>query len=181
MKNTFITILIIMLVVALLFIIPLLVTSQKVEKVSQLDIETLTSNFVDEIRITGKLTEDRYNKFLKSLSLTENTYDVNMEFKILDKNPDKSSTQMKNDKIGENVYHSIYTTQIEDTLQDENQKNTYFLKEGDMISVTIRNTNLTLGHQIKDFAYKLAGNDTYNIVATKSAMIVGNGDADIIL
>lgn len=181
MSDTFVTVIAIILAVVLVIVIPLAVTSQRVDDVSQLDIETLTSNFVDEIRTTGKLTSDDYSKFLESLTATGNTYDVNLEFKILDENPGKKSMQTTRDKIGENVYYSIYTTQIEEVLNDKNEKNTYNLKQGDMVSVTVRNTNLTLGQQLKNFVYKIVGDDTYTISASKSGLVVGNGSTEIIL
>lgn len=181
MSDTFITIVAIILAAVLVFVVPLMTTAQRVDDVSQTDVETLTSNFIDEIRATGKLTADEYSKFLESLVATGNTYDVSIEFKILDENPGKKSTQTTKDKIGENVYYSIYTTQIEEVLNDESQGNAYNLKQGDMISVTVRNTNLTLGQQLKNFGYKIVGNDTYTISASKSGMIVGNGSTEIIL
>ena len=178
MSDTFITVVAIILAVVLVIVVPLVVTSQRVDNVSQLDVEALTSNFVDEMRATGKLTLDNYDKFLQNLTATGNTYDVSMEFKILDENPGKKSMQTTKDKIGENVYYSIYTTQIEEVLKSEN---TYNLKQGDMVSVTVRNTNLTLGQELKNFAYKIVGNDTYTISASNSGLIVGNGSTDVIL
>ena len=60
MSDTFITVVAIILAAVLVFVVPLVVTSQRVDDVSQLDVETLTSNFVDEIRLTGKLTRDDF-------------------------------------------------------------------------------------------------------------------------
>lgn len=181
MSDTFITVVAIILAAVLVFVVPLVVTSQRVDDVSQLDVETLTSNFVDEIRLTGKLTRDDYDKFLENLTATGNTYDINMEFKILDENPGKKSVQTTRDKIGENVYYSIYTTQIEDVLEDESKNNTYNLKQGDMVTVTVRNTNLTIGQRFKDFVYKVKGDDTYTISDTKSALVAANGSTEIVL
>jgi len=157
MSDTFITVVAIMLAAMLVFVVPLVTTSQRVDDVSQIDVETLTSNFVDEIRTTGKLTLDDYNEFLESLSSTGNTYDVEIEFKILDENPGKKSTQTAKDKIGENVYYSLYTTQIEELL--EKDEGIYNLKQGDFINVKVQNTNLTFGQQVKDFTNKIVGNE----------------------
>ena len=35
-----------------------------------------------------------------------------MEAQILDENPGKKTTQTQREKIGENVYYSVYTSQI---------------------------------------------------------------------
>lgn len=174
MSDTLVTVVAIILAVALLVVIPLQVTSQRVDTMSKLDVDTLTSNFVDQIRTEGALTKDNYYSFKQSLTSTGNTYDVNMEFKILDENPGKKTTQTERDKIGENVYYSVYTSQIEEALENSDSNNRYPLKQGDMISVTVRNTNLTIGQQLKNFAYKVTGNDTYTISSSKSGMIVAN-------
>ena len=163
MSDTFITVVGIMLAVILLFVTPVIVTSQRVDDMSQLDVETLTSNFVDEIRVAGKLTS------------TGNIYDVDIEIKILDENPGKKSLQTTTTKIGENIYYSLYTTQIIDRLNTEKEFN---LRNGDIISVTVRNTNKTIGQKLKDLTFKIVGNNNYTINTTKSGLVFANGDAE---
>ena len=103
-----------------------------------------------------------------------NIYDVELEFKILDENPGKKAIQSTKDKIGENVYYSVFTTQIEDML---NEKGVYELKEGDIAIITVRNVNITLAQQIKDSIYTAVGSDIYTIRTTQSALIVANGSS----
>ena len=91
MSDTFITVVGIMLAVILLFVTPVIVTSQRVDDMSQLDVETLTSNFVDEIRVAGKLTLEKYNQFIEKLTSTGNIYDVDIE--IQEKNHYKQPQQ----------------------------------------------------------------------------------------
>ena len=153
MSDTFITVIAILLAVVLLVVVPLQVTSQRVDTMPKLDVDTSTSDFVEQIRTTGSLTKDDYYNFKQKLTSTGNTYDVNMEFKILDENPGKKTTQVTRDKIGENVYYSVYTAQVEKTLEDEKNDGKYSLKEGDLVSVTVRNTNLTIGQQMKNFVF----------------------------
>lgn len=181
MSDTFITVIAILLAVVLLVVVPLQVTSQRVDTMSKLDVDTLTSDFVEQIRTTGSLTKDDYYNFKQKLTSTGNTYDVNMEFKILDENPGKKTTQVTRDKIGENVYYSVYTAQVEKTLEDEKNDGKYSLKEGDLVSVTVRNTNLTIGQQMKNFIYKVVGNDTYTIAASKSGLVTASGATSTIL
>lgn len=181
MSDTFITVIAILLAVVLLVVVPLQVTSQRVDTMSKLDVDTLTSDFVEQMRTTGSLTKDDYYNFKQKLTSTGNTYDVNMEFKILDENPGKKTTQVTRDKIGENVYYSVYTAQVEKTLEDEKNDGKYSLKEGDLVSVTVRNTNLTIGQQMKNFVYKVVGNDTYTIAASKSGLVTASGATSTIL
>ena len=158
MSDTFITVVAIMLAAVLILVMPVMTMADRVDTVSQTDIETKTSDFVNEIKSTGKLTPEKYSKFIEELTATGNTYNVEMEFKILDENPGKKSIQTSKDKIGENVYYSIFTTQIENVI---NSGKNYNLKEGDIVNVTVRNTNKTLSQTLKNFFYTVTGNDTY--------------------
>lgn len=168
MSDTLVTIIAIALAAILMFVFPLMTMSDRTDDVSQLTVETATTEFVDEIRTTGKITEDKYNKFIEAIGSTGNTYNVEMEVQILDENPGKKTTQSTKDKIGENVYYSVYTSQIEDKLiKDE----VYKLKEGDIVSVSVKNTNQTLAQQLKNFFYKVVGNDTYTIAASHGGIV----------
>ena len=178
MSDSLITVVAILLAAVLLIVIPLQVTSQRVDTMSKTDVDTLTSKFIDQVKVKGKITRDDYYAFQEALTSTGNTYDINMEIKILDENPGKKTTQTARDKIGENVYYSVYTSQIEDYFKDND---VYMLKEGDMASVTVRNTNLTIGQQLKNFAYKIVGNDTYTIAASKSGLVTANGSTDTVI
>lgn len=168
MSDTLVTIIAIALAAILMFVFPLMTMSDRTDDVSQLTVETATTEFVDEIRTTGKITEDKYSKFIEAIGSTGNTYNVEMEVKILDENPGKKTTQIEKTKIGENVYYSVYTSQIEEKL---NNNETYKLKEGDIVSVSVKNTNQTLSQQLKNFFYKVVGNDTYTIAASHGGIV----------
>lgn len=174
MSDTLITVVAIVLAAVLMFIFPVITMADRVDTASRTDIETMTSDFINEIRTTGKLTEERYSKFLENLTSTGNTYDVNLEFKILDENPGKKKVQAEKDKIGENVYYSVFTTQIEAELKTNG---VYNLKEGDIVLTTVRNTNLTLAQQMKDFLYTTVGADIYTIQASQSGLVTTTGNA----
>lgn len=174
MSDTLITVVAIVLAAVLMFIFPVITMADRVDTASRTDVETITSDFINEIRTTGKLTEERYSKFWENLTSTGNTYDVNLEFKILDENPGKKSVQVETDKIGENVYYSVFTSQIEAELE---ANGVYNLKEGDIVSATVRNTNLTLAQQMKDFLYTTVGADIYTIQASQSGLVTTTGNA----
>lgn len=168
MSDTLITVVAIILVAGLIFVVPLMTMADRFDTTSQAEVEAIVTDFVEEIRTTGKITQEKYNKFLENLSATGYTFDVEMEAKILDENPGKKTLQTKNDKIGENVYYSEYTSQIEEELEKNDIKN---LKTGDMVLVTVKNTDLTLAQQLKEFTYKIVGNDTATVVASKAGMV----------
>lgn len=172
MSDTLITVIAIALAAVLMFVFPLMTMSDRTDDVSQLAVETATTDFVDEVRTTGKITPDKYNKFIENIGSTGNTYNVEMQIQVLDENPGKKTLTIQSDKIGENAYYSVYTSQIEEVLN--NNKN-YNLKEGDMFSVSVKNTNQTLAQQLKNFFYTVVGNDTYTIAASHGGMVTATG------
>ena len=172
MSDTLITVIAIVLAAVLMFVFPLMTMSDRTDDVSQLAVETATTDFVDEVRTTGKITPDKYSKFIENIGSTGNTYNVEMQVQVLDEHPGKKTTQTTQDKIGENVYYSVYTSQIEDIL---NSNKNYNLKEGDLFSVNVKNTNQTLAQQLKNFFYTVVGNDTYTIAASHGGMVTATG------
>ena len=58
--------------------------------------------------------------------------------------------------------------QIEEELEKNGIKN---LKTGDIVSVTVKNKNLTLAQQMKKFMYKIVGNDSAEVIASKAGMV----------
>ena len=118
MGDTVITVIAIALAAVLMFVFPLMTMSDRTDDVSQLTVETATTEFVDDVRTTGKLSLDKYSKFVENISSTGNSYNVEMELKVLDENPGKKTTQANATKIGDNVYYSKYTSQILDDITD---------------------------------------------------------------
>ena len=176
MSDTLITIIAIALAAILMFIFPLMTMSDRTDDVAQLTVDTATTEFVDDIRTTGKITQDKYDQFLQTIGSTGNTYNVEMQAQILDENPGKKTTQTSSEKIGENVYYSVYTSQILDTITGDNGKGkTMVLKEGDIFSTSVKNTNTTLSQQLKNFFYSVTGNDTYTIAAEHAGIVTANG------
>ena len=65
MSDTLITIIAIFLAAILMFIFPLMSVSERNDDIAQLGVQTATVEFVDNIRTTGKITEDNYNSFIQ--------------------------------------------------------------------------------------------------------------------
>lgn len=170
MGDTLITVVAIVLAATLMFVFPLMTMSNRADDVSQLSVQSLTTQFVDDVRTTGKITSDKYNKFVENIHSTGNTYDVEIEVKVRDENPGKKTTQANSKKIGEDVYYSIYTTQIENTLRNNNA---YNLKEGDIVSVSVKNTNTTMSQQLSGgTSTQLTG----TIAGEASGIVTANGN-----
>lgn len=177
MSDTFVTVLAIGLAAVLVFIMPVTTMAERVDDMSKLDVQTLTSDFVSEVQTTGIITLDRYDTFLQELSTTGNSFDVEMELRVLDENPGKKSAQADRDKIGENTYYSLYTTQIMEEIENPDKNHEKILNEGDLLTVTVKNTNMTLAQQLKNFSLKMSGTDIYTIEATKTGLITRTGNS----
>lgn len=172
MGDSLITIVGILLAAILMFIFPMMAISERNDDVSQLSVQTAVAEFVNNARTTGKITSSEYDNLIAKLYATKNTYDVEMEIQVLDKNPGKKQEEMK---AGENIYYSIYTSQI---LDEINEKGVKYMKEGDQLTVKASNTNNTISQMLKNFFYSLSGNDTYSIVGSHTGMVTANGSSN---
>ena len=179
MGDTLITVIAIVLAAILMFVFPLMTMSDRTDDVSQLAVETATTDFVDDVRTTGRLSMDKYSKFVETISATGNSYDVEMELNVLDENPGKKTTEAETTKIGENVYYTMYTSQILDKINPSNGVTKILaLKEGDLFSASVKNSNTTLSQQLKNFFYSVTGNDTYTIAAEHGGIVTANGSGN---
>ena len=116
MSDTVVTVLAIFLAAILMFIFPLMSTSDRADDITTQAVDSATTDFVDEIRSTGKITQQNYDNFIQVLGSTGNSYEVEMEVQVLDDNPGKKVTEAEYTKVGENYYYSEYTTQILDEI-----------------------------------------------------------------
>jgi hypothetical protein len=174
MSDTLITIIAIFLAAVLMFIFPLISVSDRNDDISQTAIQTSTVQYVDKIRNTGKISYSDYSKFEQTLNATGNKYEIEMELKSLDENLAKKTSNTSYTKIGENVYYTIYTSQIMDQLTANSNK-TLALKEGDIISVSVKNTNTTISQSLKNFFYRVSGNNNYQVSAQHGGLVTVNG------
>ena len=172
MGDSLITIVAIGLAAVLMFVFPLMSLSERTDDISELLLQSATDEFVDNIRTTGKITLDDYEKYLQTISSTGNSFETEMVIHQLDENPGVKVSQAEMTKIGENVYYDMYTSQVQDQL---NQNGRIKLKEGDMISVTVKNTNQTIAQLLRNFFYQISGDDSYQIAVKKNAIITVNG------
>ena len=172
MSDTVVTVIAIFLAAILMFIFPLMSTADRTDDISNQAVDTATTEFVDQIRSTGKITQDNYDSFVQVISSTGNAFEVEIEVQILDDNPGKKVTEAEMTKVGESYYYSQYTSQI---LNDVNDDGVMFLKEGDIVTVTIRNTNRTIATILKDFVYRVTGNNSASITAQHSGIVNVNG------
>jgi len=156
-----------------MFIFPLMAVASQNDEMSQIAVQSIITDFANTVAQQGKITLEEYNRFIQKLHSTGNTFDVELEAKILDENPGRKVTILNQEALGENVYYSEYTNIIEEQLYSDTA--TYRLKKGDYIIVSVKNTNTTLGTQLKNFLYNIIGKDSYTIGATVSTLVINTG------
>ena len=172
MGDSLITIIAIFLAAILMFVFPLMSLSERSDDISQLAVQTATTEYVDKIKTTGKMTLDDYDKFISTLTATGNSFEVEMLVQQLDENPGVKTTQAEATKIGENLYYNKYTSQVEEEL---NSKGRITLKEGDIVSVTVKNT---ISQMLRNFFYMVSGNESYQISAQQAGVVAVNGSTN---
>ena len=168
MGDSLITIVSIFLAAILMFVFPLASISEMNDSESQALVQAYTTDFVNQIRGKGKITKADYDAYIQKLSATGNSYDIEFEIQIADTNPGKKT---ENQQIGDTTYYSIFATQVESALDS----GPYLLKEGDFVSVSIRNTNTTISMMIKGVLYSITGDQSYVISAHASGAIISTG------
>ena len=171
MSDTFITIMAVIIVAVIMFIFPLMATANQNDSITQTSVQTMVSDFVNTVAKEGKITQSNYDEFLQKLYATGNSYAVELEVQILDDNPSKKGENIN--VIGENIYYSVFTNDIEEKLKSDQ---VYKLKQGDYIKAKVQNTNVTFGTQMKNFMYSLMGRDTIAIEASGSALVTTTGN-----
>lgn len=163
MGDSAVTIIAIFLAAILMFVFPLMTMADKSDDVSQLTIQTATTDFTNKIRTTGYIAQEDYDNFILTLASTGNSYEAEITVQKLDQNPAKKNSGDAT-AIGQNVYYTMYTKQVLDSLP-------LSLTEGDIVSVNVQNTNTTIAGQLRNFMYKVTGNSTGNIVAQESGIV----------
>jgi len=175
----------------IMFMAPLIIIADRSDDISQLVVQTATEDFVDDVIKTGKITQARYKEFLSALVSSGNTYEIDMEVKFLDENTARINPSIFDDSgvaddyednmTETNTYYSIFTSQIEDKIQvtPDNPNGKLLLKQGDEISVTVRNSSKTFSQAIKSFYYNPGGESIHIIVATGSGTVAINGSTTL--
>lgn len=177
MGDSLITITVIFLAAIIMFVFPLMTIADRNDDVAQTAVQTANVQTVNQITNTGVLSGDMYDDLIESISATGNVYEVEIEIKTLDENIGKKAAQSASSIIGENRYYVLYTTQIVEQIFDPitGGSKKMGLKEGDIVSIKIKNTNSTIAQSFKSFIYSVSGNDTYQIYAEHSGVVTANG------
>ena len=158
-----------------MFIFPLMTMADRTDEITQLAVETALAETADKVRRTGELTWDDYDKLVQDISATGNAYDISMTRIVRDENEAKKTAQAVAEKIGEDEAFTQFTSQIIDQLLGDEEKGEVIFNAGDMFSIAAKNSSTTLSQELKNFLYKVTGNDNYVIAAEKSVLVEVDG------
>lgn len=166
-----------------LFFVPLMTMTERVDNVTQENVRLIVEEFVTDVANTGKLTRAKYQNFEDQLATTGNTYEIELELYELDENPGKKTAQANYSKIGENVYVTSYTTQIlpQIGIKTGNEtvnasSDTLNLNKGDIFAVKVKNANSTSSQDIKSNLLNFANAGEETIKASSSKMCTVDAD-----
>lgn len=173
--DTLITVVAIFLAAIIMFIFPLMTITDSNDDIAQTAVQVSTVEAVNRVTSKGVLDLQTYDALVQEISATGNLYDIEIEIQRKDENPGKKTAQVQQDKIGETTYYTVYTTQILEELR--NAPNLMNLKEGDIITIRIKNTNTTIGQMFKATILSITGDNTYTIYAEHTGIVTTNGAA----
>lgn len=172
MGDSLVTVIVIILAAILLFVFPMMTLADRTDDISQITVQSATVSFVDDVRETGKLTQDKYADYVQKIESTGNKFQVEMELQRIDENPAKKTANEQSTIIGESTYYSLYTSQIEKELDTNG---TIYLKQGDIFSTSSVNESPTFAASMKNFFYKVTGNSLYTISGEHAGIVLTDG------
>ena len=172
MGDTVVIVICIILGAIMMFVFPVLNMSGQNDKIAQQAVQTAGADYVSTISSTGVISPDATDKFIQTIYSTGNSYDVDYEIRVSDGNPSKKTTTVNSTKTGEQEYYSVFTNEVEKKL--DNNEN-YVLKKGDIVTVTVKNSNQTLFQTLQSTFYSTTS-DSYQIAAQQAAVVGTSGE-----
>ena len=178
MSDSLMVVIGIFLAVILMFIFPLMSISDRNDDISQTVVQTEVSEFVDKISVAGKIKASDYEAFVTAINAANGApYDVEVEVQHLDDNISSKVSTVSSSLIGENARYSTFTTEVLEDMYDEinNPDHEYKLKKGDNVIVTVKNTSQTMAQVLRSAFYRITGQDSTQVAASASSMVVNSG------
>lgn len=130
----------IFLAVSLLFLIPVLYFTERQESVEQVYLITQTADFVDTVRMTGRLTKESYEDFRLKLHGLPGIYELKM-----------TARHQRIELSGQTLYlqrEEFYEKQIAERLEKEGE---YSFCEGDFFRVELVKKSSGIFGKVRSF------------------------------
>ena len=91
------------------------------------------------------------------------------------KNLQAGSYNFSRDMSTNDIIKSLKTGDVIKKYKDSSR---ITLKEGDIVSVTVKNTNKTISQMLRNFFYMVSGNESYQISAQQAGVVAVNGSTN---
>ena len=145
------TVVVIIIVTVILFVFPLMTMADQTDKATQLQAQTIVTNFVDEVKKTGVITQEDYDNLITELSALGEVYDVAITVQKVDGNSSKKQNASYV-TIGDNRYIVMYNTQVTESFP-------LYLSEGDIIVTTADKISFSISDELRNAVYRVTGSD----------------------
>ena len=165
-EATLATIIGIFLAAALMFIVPLMIITTRGDNVAQSAVDTAVSETLEAVTQKRVFTMQEWDMLNSKLANTGNSYEITVEVKHFDENAGKKTVIGSGDLIGENERFSTFVS-----AEDISAEGGYPLKKGDVVILTVKNTNKTMAQSIRSFMFKATGQNSYEIMSTASRVV----------
>lgn len=134
------------------FIAPVVIIAQTQDSVLQSSVYSMTDDFVEQAREQGKITQDMYLDFVRSLDATNVLYNIEITHSHSSVVPvfDDTGATVGTDTV-ENL---VYTDEILKSVYET--EGVYLMSKGDMLSVRVTNREPTIGQQLRRIVFFLS-------------------------
>lgn len=162
------TIVVIFFAAIVMFIAPLMTMADKTDDAVNLTVQTATTEFKNKAITAGKLTQEDYDNFILTLAATGNAYNVEITINMYDGNNKKKSSE-GTQVIGDGTRITMYTSQVMDQLATND--GVIIMPPDSEIIIVVKNANQTIAVQLRNWAYRVTGNDSSTITAEASGIV----------
>lgn len=162
------TIVVIFFAAIVMFIAPLMTMADKTDDAVNLTVQTATTEFKNKAITAGKLTQEDYDNFILTLAATGNAYNVEITINVYDGNNKKKSSE-GTQVIGDGTRITMYTSQVMDQLATND--GVIIMPPDSEIIIVVKNANQTIAVQLRNWAYRVTGNDSSTITAEASGIV----------
>ena len=150
----------IIIVMVALFIAPLISMSSNNDSITQATVYDIASEFVDDVRECGYISQERYLLFISELDNTGILYDVELVHSHLSINPIYETQLSGNGGAPTTTQKVVGTSEVTDCYYTDeilediySTEGIYKLSVGDTISITVKNRDKTIAQRIRQMVF----------------------------
>lgn len=166
MPITFDKIVAIIIVLIGMFLLPIMYGSAHQDAITQAYVYTTVTEFVQEVQLSGYISQDQYNRLMEDLGNTNLMYDISLTHShdVISPEFNESGDAVVGTST---VQHTVYEDEILSAIFDTD--GIYKFEAGDYFSITVRNRTRTYSQKMNQLF--LHTSPKYAIIATYGGTI----------